>query len=191
MDTRDDNGDTQFINIWSLTGDTVAVAAAKVAVEDTVAKALRFAEMRDDGGNYGGNYGDEGSEPAGSKSGAQRRSRMFSDKRDGRGRGGRASLPEEGRGGGQISAAISMGVSTRTTVSAGNLSTLVDAAAEVEDLKSKGHAVDDDTSNLAHEIAAILALNPTMKVSDKRSFVRRFIKTSSRPDEEYLSVLEM
>jgi len=187
VDKRDDNGDTRFVNIWSLTGDTFAVAAAKLAVEDTVAKALRFAEMRDDGGNYG----DEGSEPSGSKSGAQRRSRMFSDKRDGRGRGGRAGQPEEGRGGGQISATISMGVSTRTTVSAGNLSTLVDAAAEVEDLKSKGHAVDDDASNLAHEIAAILALNPTMNVSDKRAFVRRFIKSSARPDEEYMSVLEM
>jgi len=190
VDQQSKDSEERFVNIWSPTGDANAVAAAKAGVEDTVAQSARYADMRDEGG---GSYGEQGSEPAGGKGGAQRRSRMFSDRKDGgRGRpGGRGGNFEEGRGGGEVAAAMSMGGSRRTTVASGNASTLVDAAAEVEDLKSKGHAVDDDANMLAHEIAAILALNPGIDVSDKRSLVRRFIKSSGRPDKEYMKVLEM
>ena len=44
---------------------------------------------------------------------------------------------------------------------------------------------------LAQEVAAILALNPTVSPTQKRAFVRRFIKNSARADEEFKQVLEM
>jgi hypothetical protein len=40
-------------------------------------------------------------------------------------------------------------------------------------------------------MAEILSLNPNMSLAQKRSFIRRFIKNSARPEPEYLKVLEM
>ncbi len=41
------------------------------------------------------------------------------------------------------------------------------------------------------QMAEILSLNPNMSLAQKRSFIRRFIKNSARPEPEYLKVLEM
>lgn len=187
----------------------------QAALDETVAQAAKFEEMR----QAGGNYGEEGFQPSKGKDG-ERRSRMFAGRKEGRGRRDRG---DAGRGG-QTAAAVSTFVSNRTTAS-GGAATLVDVGAEVEDLKAKGHTVDDDANalaqvgslslfpSLAHtrarslsltracshahanalaqEVAAILALNPTVSPTQKRAFVRRFIKNSARADEEFKQVLEM
>ena len=122
----------------------------------------------------------------------QRRSRMFSEGRErGRGRRGGGMSGEEGRGGGEVAAALSGGASTRTTVSSFSLGSVVDTDAEVADLKGKGHALDDEACGLAHEVAAVLALNPNMDAREKRAMVRRFLKNCARPEDEARRVLEM
>lgn len=58
----------------------------------------------------------------------------------------------------QVSAAMSMGVSTRTTVSApASGMDLVDVAAEAQELKGKGHAIDDELTALAREVSVCAA----------------------------------
>jgi len=86
---------------------------------------------------------------------------------------------------------MSMGVSTRTTVSApASGMDLVDVAVEAQDLQGKGHAIDDELTALAREVASILALNPSMGPAEKRSFVRRFLKNAARPEEESRKLLD-
>ena len=49
---------------------------------------------------------------------------------------------------------MSVGASSRTTVSAvASDLTIVDVAAEAEELKGKGHAIDNDAVALAHEVS--------------------------------------
>jgi len=49
---------------------------------------------------------------------------------------------------------MSMGVSTRTTVSApASGMDLVDVAVEAQDLQGKGHAIDDELTALAREVS--------------------------------------
>ena len=151
------DGGMRTVAIWSTTGDATAVAAAKAAIEDTVALASK---MRDAGSHERTNAAYESGAGAKRKSDPQRRSRMFTERREGggrRGRGGRGD--EDHRGGGQETAAMSAGASSRQTTTTSSYTSL-DLAAEAEDLKSKGHAVDDDAEALAAEIAGILALNP-------------------------------
>ena len=51
-----------------------------------------------------------------------------------------------------------MGVSTRTTVSApASGMDLVDVAAEAQELKGKGHAIDDELTALAREVSVCAA----------------------------------
>lgn len=185
---QEGSGDTRTVSIWSPSGDASAVEKAKEALAETVAQAAKYEEMRQAGGNYGG----DGYQPSKGKDG-ERRSRMFADRKEGRGRRDRGSEDAgRGRGRSETAAAVSNFVSKRTTVGGeGDAATLVDVGAEVQDLKAKGHSVDEDADALAQEVASILALNPTVSPSKKRAFVRRFIKNSARAEEEFKQVLEM
>eukprot|EP00802_Teleaulax_amphioxeia_P006910 Tamp_06916.p1 GENE.Tamp_06916~~Tamp_06916.p1 ORF type:complete len:443 (+),score=136.26 Tamp_06916:129-1331(+) len=179
VDQKKTGGDTRVISIWSPSGDQSAVAAAKASLLETVEHAGKFG-MRDD-------QADDSSPSDQRRAGpAQRRSRMFAGRKE-RGRGG----ADEHRGAAEVSAAMSGSASSRTTVSAAASDlTLVDVAAEAEELMGKGHAVDNQATALAQEVASILALNPLMEAADKRAFVRRFLKNAARPEEESRRLLD-